>query len=658
MTNKKPMILIMLISLGFVLLFLGSAFFSNRIMAKSYNADIYVDEFGDMLIKESMTMKYPSGYHVIFRDIIYDKNINNKAYVGINQSTLDTDSLKVRVRNSKDELIFDSDYSVLYKDVDVAYSFSEDNNLDENGDPVTCPSNINTPACESIFINVKTGMESTMTFEYEYKIKGALTQYRDISELNWRIIEYFDGKIKSSEITIHLPQNIHKLDDFHLFGHGLYNGTIDIISSNKMKLDIGTVKNGEFIAFRLLVPNDVIPLIRDNNKVDILAYHDILSYEAQEASKANALRLSYISLLIGAMVLGLAMIFLVIYVYRRYDKEFIPSYDGKYYRELPAEYTPAEMSYLYYFRKVNDEDVTATLLDLVRKKYLILENTQDINARRPDFILRLNPEMSLESLKLHERHLINWFINHVGDGSKVSLQEIENYPKKNVATAKKFNEDARIFIDKASIEGRKHDFFDLDLERIRPKLAGYVVFPILYIVLSFLVGTVVGLNTMMFILIGVFITTIYLIYIYSFKRRSVNGNNDYAKWKAFKTFLLEFSQIKDYPIPGVVVWEHYLVYATSLKIADKVMEQLKVKLPPTQINSQEATFMGFNYAYPNFYYGYLLGRISQSFSTAKTNSLQTISAHNMSNFSSKGGRGGGFSGGTSFGGGGGGFRSR
>ena len=111
--------------------------------------------------------------------------------------------------------------------------------------------------------------------------------------------------------------------------------------------------------------------------------------------------------------------------------------------------------------------------------------------------------------------------------------------------------------------------------------------------------------------------------------------------------------MKDYPMPSVIVWEHYLVYATSLKIADKVMEQLRVKLPDT--STEEGTFLSSRYRYPGFYYGYMFGRINTSISVAKTNAVSTIAQHNSA---SGMGRGGGFSGGSSFGGGGGGARSR
>jgi uncharacterized membrane protein len=115
--------------------------------------------------------------------------------------------------------------------------------------------------------------------------------------------------------------------------------------------------------------------------------------------------------------------------------------------------------------------------------------------------------------------------------------------------------------------------------------------------------------------------------------------------------------MQDYPIPGIIVWEHYLVYATALKIADKVMDQLKVKLPQLVSDESEGTFLNTRYRSRDFFWGYALGRFNRSFSTARSNSFQTIAKYNAQKVSSSG-RGGGFGGGSSFGGGGGGGRSR
>ena len=84
--------------------------------------------------------------------------------------------------------------------------------------------------------------------------------------------------------------------------------------------------------------------------------------------------------------------------------------------------------------------------------------------------------------------------------------------------------------------------------------------------------------------------------------------------KAFRSsYWFENERLSD---SGIVVWEHYLVYATSLKIADKVMEQLEVRLPKTLDDGSLATsaFLGMGYYYPRYRLWYTFGRINSSMS--------------------------------------------
>ena len=48
--------------------------------------------------------------------------------------------------------------------------------------------------------------------------------------------------------------------------------------------------------------------------------------------------------------------------------------------------------------------------------------------------------------------------------------------------------------------------------------------------------------------------------------------------ESFPSVPLGFRKSERLSNPGIIVWEHYLVYATSLKVADKVMKQLEVRL--------------------------------------------------------------------------------
>jgi len=121
-------------------------------------------------------------------------------------------------------------------------------------------------------------------------------------------------------------------------------------------------------------------------------------------------------------------------------------------------------------------------------------------------------------------------------------------------------------------------------------------------------------------------------------------------WKAFRRFVEDFSALDMAEIPSLVIWEHYLVYATVLGIADKVIEQLAVLYPEA---GQPATspFTGW---------AWLSGGQSTAKSFAETlhsvtRSLQNSVAAAMT--TSGAGGGGGFSDGGGGGGGGGGGRA-
>lgn len=653
--RKKDIVFIVL----FIVLFLTMLFLStvgSAISAELYDADVTIDDAGNMTVEERLTMNYPSGYNVIFRDIIYDKHSNAvEPYFGMNRSTLDEDSVEVKVYNKDNVLIYDSENP--NSNARVGYSFNQDR--DELGYLVECAPEVlsQTSKCESIFLQVYNGFDSQMTFVYKYTILGAVTQFSDISVLNWRLFDYFDSTIKAANVRVHLPEHSYTLeDDIYMFGHGLYDGEVIFESPVKVVLDIGNLRGGDFLEFRFLFPNSIVGNIGVNHIETKPMLEEILLEEAEMARAANMMRIAVLSTMVLTGLIFLVSIGVVIHVYKKYDKEFVPDYDGKYYRELVGDYSPAEMSYLYYFKKINNEDVTATLLDLVRRKYLFLEDTGDINAKDPNYTIVLNEQANLKELKEHELHLIDWFINKVGDNKKVTFHEIEKFPKENYSKAEIFQSAAKTFKGKAVREAKKHDFFDAELEKKRPKLMSYLAIPILAAVFIFFAQAIFDLNLMIYIVANGLVAVLYGIYVSTFKRRSVNGNNDYVRWKGFRNFLLEFSQMKDYPIPGIIVWEHYLVYATSLKVADKVMEQLTVKLPMDEVERSNSTYLGVGYGHRGFYYGYMFGRLNSTMNTARVNAISTISAHNAAKFS--GGKGGGFSGGSSFGGGGGGFRSR
>lgn len=651
--NKRFLILLLVLAVVVGgLYFVGNMF---TIKVKGYLADITVSDSGDMQVEETLTMKYPGGYSVIYRDIVYDKG---PTAGGFDKASLDEGSLEVSVWDkSGTPMTLASNVNCIDGDYWIGYSFLNDR--DERGDRITCSPDLNTTFCEAVFIYVKAGMQEKMTFKFKYTILGAVTVFDDVAQLNWKLIEYFDNKVKGGKVNITLPASIYPLEDFYLFGHGLYSGVIDEITvSNKMSMTFD-MKKEDFMEFRLLMPVGLFPNIAPANMVNEMRKASILEEEVQMAAGAKKLAIAALVQLYSFVAMVLVMAYVFYHVYKKYDKELKPQFDGDYFRELPKDYSPAEMSYLYYFKKINDEDVTATILDLVRRKVLVLDASgEELTGKKPNFKLILN-ENSTEELKSHEALIIKWFIKEVGDGNQVGLKQLEAYPKKNFAQAELFKKYGNDFKTLAKREGKKHNFFDEEMEKKKSKAKGFMLIPLLWIVINFLVTSSANLTpNYIFFIAAVALIILLLVYITVIKKRSVEGNEDFAKWKAFRKFLTDFGNMKDYPMPGVIVWEHYLVYATSLKIADQVMKQLEVKLPSDQVQSSNSTFMSFGYGYYGFRMGMAFSSITRSVSTARSNSVSTIAAHHAAQGGGRFGGGGGFSGGSSFGGGGGGFRSR
>ncbi len=636
----------------FFLIYIGVINFDNSdVSIDSYIANITIDEFGDMTVVEEWNMNYQEIMTVRFRDIVLNKYAKDYPLYIDNNNEAFLDTTNVTVKYYKNNI----DRS---ENIRVGYSWEGD--LDELGKPVVCEPNI--PSCESIFVNTLLAgrMSGDVTFIYEYTINGAVTKYNDISELNWRMFTYAEGTVKHAEINVVLPENTYDLTRLYAWGHGLTDGTISIVSNNRIEMEMSDIKDGEFPEFRILMENDLFPNIRQNNIVinEVINKSVILDYESDLANFYNfqfklANIMLYSSFGLVVLMIGIGMI-----IYFKYDKEYTPSFDNDFLRELPNDDTPATLSYLYYTEKIVDETITATLLDLIRRKYIFLENLEsNMSSGSADFNLVYNKEKVHEDLKDYEIHFLSYIFNTIGNGDFVTTKQIENYGSVSESKAISYQNFLKRFVRLAKLDGKSKKYFEVGLSNKKRITFFANSIPFLFILVNILLYSLYNISIFIPLLISIAVMTLISVYVYGIKKRSVNGNEMFAKWKAFKNFLISFGNLEDYPIPGIVVWEHYLVYATVLGIADQVMSQLSVKLPEVDVDEGESTFLVKNYHRGSRpYWGYHY-RFNQAFSVAKMNARSTIIEARNARASSRG-SGGGFSGGSSFGGGGGGGRSR
>ena len=486
-----------------------------------------------------------------------------------------------------------------------------------------------------------------------YTIKDVAVVHNDIAEIAWTFIgEDYEETIDYLRIVVNLPAESKEL---RVFSHGPLNGTNRILNKQSVELVNPDVPMGNAIDMRVVFDKDLVSL--SNKKSNINGLDNILEVEKIRADKANQIReearqkealknniTNILKILSVIWVVGLVPV--TYYIYKKYDKEYKKELVSKYYREIPNEYGPEIVSYLMY-KEIKNEAFGATVLELIRKKILLLEEIiieeKKIIGKKEkkDYKLTKNENNKSIDLTKTESRILNLLNDTIGDGKNVTLSEITKYSK-NYTTAQTFMTEYNNWKSKALELATAENFYE---SNFKGKIKG-VLYTLIMPLISF-ISFIFTLPLGIFHILNI-ITIIMLMYFLSFNKRSVKGNEEYLKWNALKNFLNDFGNFKDKEIEEIHLWERYLVYATVFGIADKVQEYMKVKLQDMNYDYTNFTFLYFNNWY--FYHtlnNTMINTISQSRSTITQHQIAT-----SSNSSSSGFGGGSSFGGGSFGGGG------
>ena len=175
---------------------------------------------------------------------------------------------------------------------------------------------------------------------------------------------------------------------------------------------------------------------------------------------------------------------------------------------------------------------------------------------------------------------------------------------------------------------------------------------------------------LLFSAIGALITGVSFVYFTpTVGKLTKEGERKHAESKALERYMLEFSNLKEYEIPHLALWEEYMVYATMMGISEKVVKELKANYPELNSPPEGAGLPGYaaGYVFGRSYLftyvmlssrgiGFDLGRTIGETMNVVSRSANIVSQGVKGVFGGRGGFGGGRGfGGGGFGGGGGGF---
>lgn len=505
--------------------------------------------------------------------------------------------------------------------------------------------------------------DTQKTFIFRYQIRQVIDLYDDFGEFYWKlqgdgwdfVVDQFDAEIRWESAV--------PIEDYRIWAYGPLWGEALRVDDQHASVKVTHVPRNSFVEVRLLLPSSYFTM-KQTHTGSLL--EQILEQEIKNAEEANRKRDEAKKLLeiqeqrnkirseigkqlIQAMnLLALLLLLLYVYLYLVFGKERFAEKQHIYYREPPSELKPALAGLLCNMNRWDDKFLQATILDLIRRKRIKFEViTKEKKQMEKKLTLLDNDKDSLadyEFILLHrmifdqKRTLtfkeLNRQFSESHDHFKKVFQELKNCLKKEMKSIGHFDRSS----DNRSL-------FALILGVILT-LLGPIVFSILSVffmrqaVLGFYVLWPVGL--------------LYWLGSKALQRRSVTGTEEFSKWRAFRSFMKDFSNLRAHAPQSLIVWERYLVYATAFGIAKVVLKALRVSVPHL-IDKSKGTFLTPSLfaqdAIPN------MRDLQNSIRGISTisNSVQRVAG---SSYSSGIGTGGGFSSGGGGGGGGsgGGFR--
>ena len=481
------------------------------------------------------------------------------------------------------------------------------------------------------------------TFKFVYKLPEAITVYDDVAQFNRKMVgkEWQQG-INYITAKVIIPVSAsYDNSNILVFGHGPLTGEVDK-EGNTVVYRLNNYYPGDFLEAHILMEPEIFSEYNKSKIVHKDMKQKLLDMEAKFADEANAERDKAIrqqeminkvfekpGLIFGVLssIWG-ALMYYIHVIFKRKNK--VKNSVGKYLRELPDNSSPALVGG-FMTNSINDNEILATIVDLVRRKVLTLENS-DKNS-----IIMLTG--STENLSAQEKAIVDIYINDFGDGKSLDLKSFGFFQKVPISVARKF-EKWRAMVQ-SEMNRKNLTYQGLGCLGV----IFFAFFPMIFTFAGLVIGMITG--NKMFLLIVVMGIILFVSGAKArYPRKELAEAKD--KWQAFKNFLSDYSQLEEAKITSVHLWEQYFVYAVALGVSEKVVKAYKKALDMGVINDvQGVNSLAYSPIFNPMF--------SRSFSNlngmvSRTNSGAS-SAIASSRRSSSSGGGGGFSSRSSGGGG-------
>ena len=420
----------------------------------------------------------------------------------------------------------------------------------------------------------------THTISYSYSVKGLLTGIADATVFYYQYLSEINTMdVEKMSVHVNFPQAENSLQSWlHVSGSalGAWKQTED---KRSVEVYLEDVSAGEYIESRMLLTKGAYAVSRTDGAVTSvdIEKEEQAWYDAYERQQRILLAITILDYVLGVLSVALGVVLFVI-AKRKNSPLDLPD-APIYYREIPEGYTGGEVSPLYFYysnEKYIDESISATMLELVRLRYITI--TPD--EKKKGAVITVLRQDEEDELRTHQKYVVEMLSLVKPMGTPFTMKEFESYgkshPGKMISMVKKYEEAIK---NKSQRDGAYQKGNPAGA-RAQRTTTGMVGVGVAVVVISGWASFAFGAGMFFFgagLLLGGLIH-----YLLSKRLKApltVAGQREYDKLHALSKFMQEFSLMKEHEIPELVLWEDYMIFATAMGIADKVAEQLEIAYP-------------------------------------------------------------------------------
>lgn len=413
---------------------------------------------------------------------------------------------------------------------------------------------------------------SEITFNTTYDYYGGLKVYNDVTELHYKILgDQWDKNVNDFTATVTLPA---QQSDITYWLHPARYTTSSNLSDNKIHIFAESIPSNSWYEIRTIFPR----LNTTNPKyVQIYNYDALAKIKDIEKDITNKQKIADIIFVIY-ILLGVLLILAPIYLYFKYGREPKISYNALYERELPDNSKPTIVNAILQLGTPSMDGFAATIMDLINRDYFT------INDRNPDdIILKVVSDIDTTKLVDYEQDVYNLITKHMVDG-QLHWKKFKSELKKGTS----FYDFIQIWNSKVS----KH--IEIKKLFINEGVKKMTILALFFFIISFggifiipavlSPSEVINTEKLFFIqFIIAFLSVFIIVFSNIFKkvlgRSTPEGKLYETKWNNFKKYITDYSALKDHPPGSVKIWDHYMVYAMALGVAEEALKNMSLIVP-------------------------------------------------------------------------------